>query len=105
LPPPSPFLSNGTEDGQAHITVTYVKDGTRSQEFHPQETWHSGMHVLNLFYPLLDMAEKMLHTFEVWISVGSGSAMIAAQNILAASQVRAWAHRTDGTGALRQATI
>jgi hypothetical protein len=71
------------EDGQAHITVTYVKDGTEVAEFHPQETWHSGMHVLNLFYPLLDMAEKMLHTFEVWISVGSGSAAIAAQNILA----------------------
>lgn len=72
------------EDGQAHITVTYVKDGTEVAEFHPQETWHSGMHVLNLFYPLIDMAEKMLHTFEVWISVGSGSATIAAQNILAA---------------------
>lgn len=72
------------EDGQAHITVTYVKDGTEVAEFHPQETWHSGMHVLNLFYPLLGMAEKMLHTFEVWISVGSGSATIAAQNILAA---------------------
>lgn len=72
------------EDGQARITVTYVKDGTEVTEFHPQETWHSGMHVLNLFYPLIDMAEKMLHTFEVWISVGSGSATIAAQNILAA---------------------
>lgn len=71
------------EDGQAHITVTYVKDGTEVAEFHPQETWHSGMHVLNLFYPLLGMAEKMLHTFEVWISVSSGAATIAAQNILA----------------------
>jgi len=71
------------EDGQALITVTYVKDGVEIAEFHPQETWHSGMHVLNLYYPLLDMAEKMLHTFEVWISVGSGSAAIATQNILA----------------------
>jgi hypothetical protein len=42
------------------------------------------MHILNLFYPLLDMAEKTLHTFEVWISVSLGSATIAAQNILAA---------------------
>ena len=75
--------SSWEEDGQALITVTYVKDGVEIAEFHPQETWHSGMHVLNLYYPLLDMAEKMLHTFEVWISVGSGSAAIAAQNILA----------------------
>lgn len=72
------------EDGQAVVTITYVKDGAEVEEFHPQETWHTGMHILNLFYPLLDMEEKTLHTFEVWISIGSGSATIAAQNILAA---------------------
>jgi hypothetical protein len=73
-----------SENGQAVITITYVKDGAEIEEFHPQETWHSGMHILNLFYPLLDMAEKTLHTFEVWISIRLGSATIAAQNILAA---------------------
>lgn len=72
------------EDGQSVVTVTYVVDGHEVEEFHPMETWHSGDHILNLFYPLLDMAEKTLHTFEVWISIGSGSATIAAQNILAA---------------------
>lgn len=71
------------EDGQSIVTVTYVKDGTEIAEFHPTETWHSGKHVLNLFYPLLDMQEKMLHTFEVWISVAPGSAIIDAQCIIA----------------------
>ena len=53
------------------------------EEFHPTETWHSGMHILNLFYPLLDMQEKTLHTFEVWISIAPGAATIAAQCIIA----------------------
>lgn len=72
-----------TEDGQSIVTVTYVKDGTEIAEFHPTETWHSGKHVFNLFYPLLDMQEKMLHTLEVWISVAPGSAIIDAQCIIA----------------------
>jgi len=71
------------EDGQSVVTVTYVVDGHEVEEFHPMETWHSGDHILNLFYPLLDMQEKTLHTFEVWISVAHGSADIQAQGIIA----------------------
>ena len=71
------------EDGQSVVTVTYVVDGHEAEEFHPMETWHSGDHILNLFYPLLDMQEKTLHTFEVWISVAPGSAVIQAQGIIA----------------------
>jgi len=62
---PSPWQ----EDGQSVVIVTYVIDGHEIEEFHPTETWHSGLHLLNLFYPLLDMQEKTLHTFEVWISI------------------------------------
>ena len=72
-----------SEDGQSVIRVSYVVDGHEVEEFHPAETWHSGAHILNLYYPLLGMAEKSLHTFEVWISVVPGSATIAAQNIIA----------------------
>src|SRR5574344_1801786 len=71
------------EDGQSVVTVTYVVDGHEVEEFHPMETWHGGDHILNLFYPLLDMQEKTLHTFEVWISVAPGSAVIQAQGIIA----------------------
>ena len=46
------------EDGQSVVTVTLVVDGHEVEEFHPMETWHSGDHILNLFYPLLDMQEK-----------------------------------------------
>lgn len=71
------------EDGQSVITVGYVVDGHEVEEFHPTETWHTGAHILNLFYPLLSMAEKTLHAFAVWISIAPGSATINAQNIIA----------------------
>ena len=71
------------EDGQSVIRVGYVVDGHEVEEFHPMETWHTGTHILNLFYPLLDMAEKTLHTFAVWITIAPGSATINAQNIIA----------------------
>ena len=75
--------SSWQEDGQSVVIVTYVIDGHEIEEFHPTETWHSGLHLLNLFYPLLDMQEKTLHTFEVWISIAPGAGTIAAQCIIA----------------------
>lgn len=72
-----------TDDGQSVIRVTYIVDGHEVEEFHPVETLHSGQHILNLFYPLLDMQEKTLHSFAVWISLAPGSATINAQNIIA----------------------
>jgi hypothetical protein len=72
-----------TDDGQSVIRVTYIVDGHEVEEFHPMETLHSGQHILNLFYPLLDMQEKTLHSFAVWISLAPGSATINAQNIIA----------------------
>lgn len=72
-----------TDDGQSVIRVTYIVDGHEVEEFHPMETLHSGQHILNLFYPLLDMQEKTLHSFAVWISLAPGSATIKAQNIIA----------------------
>lgn len=71
------------KDGQSVIRVGYVFDGHEVEEFHPMETWHTGAHILNLFYPLLDMTEKTLHTFAVWLTIAPGSATINAQNIIA----------------------
>lgn len=71
------------DDGQTVVSVIYVVDGHEVEYFHPMETLHSGAHILNLFYPLLDMEEKTLHTFEVWLSAAPGTAAIAAQFIIA----------------------
>lgn len=72
-----------TEDGKAGLTVTYMLDGHEVEEFHPLETWHSGEHLLNLYYPIVDLASNQLHTFDVYLSVTNGKADIGVQNILA----------------------
>ena len=72
-----------TEDGKAGLTVTYMLDGHEVEEYHPLETWQSGDHLLNLYYPIVDLASNQLHTFDVYLSMMNGKANIGVQNILA----------------------
>lgn len=72
-----------TEDGKAGLTVTYMLDGHEVEEYHPLETWQSGDHLLNLYYPIVDLASNQLHTFDVYLSMTNGKANIGVQNILA----------------------
>lgn len=71
------------EDGKAGLTVYYVLDGHEVEQFHPLETWSSGNHLLNLYYPIIELEADQLHTFEVLITMENGSAKIEAQNIMA----------------------
>ena len=77
------FPVNWEEDGRAGITVFYVLDGHEVEQFHPEETWFSGKHLLNLYYPIIELEENQLHTFEVLISMTNGTATIDTQNIMA----------------------
>lgn len=72
-----------TEDGKAGLTVTYMLDGHEVEEYHPLETWQSGDHLLNLYYPIVDLESNQLHTFDVYLSMTNGTANIGVQNILA----------------------
>ena len=72
-----------TEDGKAGLTVTYMLDGHEVEEYHPLETWQSGDHLLNLYYPIVDLASNQLHTFDVYLSMTNGKANIGVQDILA----------------------
>lgn len=71
------------EDGRTALTVSYVLDGHEIEQFHPLETWSSGNHLLNLYYPIVELDANQLHTFEVLISMSGGTAHIAPQNIMA----------------------
>ncbi len=71
------------EDGKTAITVYYMLDGHEIEEFHPKDSWLSGMHLLNLYYPLVNLEANQLHTFEVLITLSNGKAHIDAQDILA----------------------
>lgn len=71
------------EDGKTVLTAYYVLDGKEVEQFHPTETWLSGKHLLNLYYPIIEMEANELHTFEVLIELSNGTAAIEPQNAMA----------------------
>lgn len=77
------FPLSWQEDGKSEITVYYILDGHEIAEFHPKESWLSGNHLLNLYYPIIELEENQLHTFEVLISMKNGTAHIDDQDIMA----------------------
>lgn len=77
------FPLSWQEDGKSEITVYYILDGHEIAEFHPKESWLSGNHLLNLYYPIIELEENQLHTFGVLISMKNGTAHIDDQDIMA----------------------
>lgn len=74
---------NWTDDGKTLLKAYYVLDGKEVEQFHPSETWLSGKHLLNLYYPIIEMKANELHTFEVLIELTNGTATIEPQNTMA----------------------
>ena len=74
---------NWTDDGKTLLKAYYVLDGKEVEQFHPSETGFSGKHLLNLYYPIIEMKANELHTFEVLIELTNGTATIEPQNAMA----------------------
>ena len=66
------------------IVITYVFNDTKIEHHIPKETYLSGDHILNLFYPLTKLQEKTMNNFSVLIRLESGQAMISKDNAIAA---------------------
>ena len=49
------------DDGKTLLKAYYVLDGKEVEQFHPSETWFSGKHLLNLYYPIIEMKANELH--------------------------------------------
>ncbi|MCD7882775.1 MAG: hypothetical protein LUI87_03565, partial [Lachnospiraceae bacterium] len=54
-----------TDDGEALVYVTYEYNNSYITAFAPVETWHSGKHILTLFYPIEDIAASVASYFNV----------------------------------------
>ena len=66
------------------LVVTYSFNDTKIEHHIPKETYLSGDHILNLFYPLTKLQEKTMNNFSVLIRLESGQAMIGKDNAIAA---------------------
>ena len=66
------------------LVITYVFNDTKIEHHIPKETYLSGDHILNLFYPITKLQEKTMNNFSVLIRLESGQAMIGKDNAIAA---------------------
>lgn len=66
------------------LIVTYVFNDAKIEHHIPKETYMSGEHILNLFYPLTKIKEKTMNNFSVLIRLETGKAMISKDNAIAA---------------------
>ena len=63
------------EDGQAVCHVVFEFNNEEIMEHCPVETWHSGKHILSLYYPIEKIVANYTNTFNVylWMEYGSGT--------------------------------
>lgn len=63
------------EDGQAVCHVVFEFNNEEIVEHCPVETWHSGKHILSLYYPIEKIVVNYTNTFNVylWMEYGSGT--------------------------------
>ncbi|WP_277219392.1 hypothetical protein [Peptoniphilus vaginalis] len=66
------------------LVITYIFNDTKIEHHIPKETYLSGDHILNLFYPLTKLQEKTMNNFSVLIRLESGQARIGKDNAIAA---------------------
>ncbi|NJP39453.1 hypothetical protein HCH52_00030 [Oscillospiraceae bacterium HV4-5-C5C] len=77
------FTLTWTDDGDAVIQVTYIINDNVLTTYYPIETWKSGKHILNLYYPLSGLTANTYNTFRVWLKMSGGSASVGRAQAIA----------------------
>ena len=77
------FTLTLSDDGKAIIEVTYILNDSEITTFYPMETWPSGSHILNLYYPITGLTANTLNSFRVLLKITGGTAAIGRAQIIA----------------------
>jgi len=77
------FTLTWKDDGDAVIEVTYIINDHELTTYYPIETWKSGRHILNLYYPLSGLMANTYNTFRVWLKMTGGSASVGRAQAIA----------------------
>ena len=72
-----------TEDGTAVCYVTYEYNNSYIITIYPAETWHSGLHILTLYYPIDSVTASVASYFNVYIRLEGGSGTVAVGHCIA----------------------
>ena len=86
------------EDGEAVGFVTYELNDSEVLLHHPVETWHSGKHILSLYYPIEKLVPNITNTFNVYLRMEGGEGTVEAGGCIASisGQAMAAAAAWDG---------
>jgi hypothetical protein len=71
------------EDGKTEAYVTYELNDDKILAFHPQESWHSGKHILSLYYPIEKIIADYTNTFNVYLRLTGGVGAIGTGDCIA----------------------
>ena len=87
-----------TEDGKAVCYVTFELNNAEILLHHPVETWHSGKHILSLYYPIENIVPNITNTFNVYLRMEDGSGCVGIGDCIASisGQAMAAAAAWDG---------
>lgn len=87
-----------TEDGKAVCYVTFELNNAEILLHHPVETWHSGKHILSLYYPIENIVPNITNTFNVYLRMEDGSGSVGVGDCIASisGQAMAAAAAWDG---------
>ena len=94
------------EDGKAVCYVTFELNDTEILLHHPVETWHSGKHILSLYYPIENVVANITNTFNVYLRMENGSGTVGIGDCIASisGQAMAAAAAWDGKLTIEEST-
>ena len=86
------------EDGKVAGFVTYELNDSEILLHHPVETWHSGRHILSLYYPIEKLVPNITNTFNVYLRMEGGEGTVEIGGCIASisGQAMAAAAAWDG---------
>ena len=87
-----------SEDGKTACYVTFELNNAEILLHHPVETWHSGKHILSLYYPIENIVPNITNTFNVYLRMEDGSGSVGIGDCIASisGQAMAAAAAWDG---------
>jgi len=88
------------EDGQAVCHVVFEFNDEEIVEHCPVETWHSGKHILSLYYPIEKIVANYTNTFNVYLWMENGKGSIEAGGCIASVSGQAMAAEEAWDGKL-----
>ena len=87
-----------TEDGKVICYVTFELNDAEILLHRPVETWHSGKHILSLYYPIENVVPNITNPFNVYLRMEKGSGTVGIGDCIASisGQAMAAAAAWDG---------